>query len=70
MSLKEGIRINKFLSQCGFSSRRQAEELIKNKKVIINNKIAILGQKIYEKDVVLVNQKQIEIKHEKKILPN
>ncbi|MBR3571372.1 MAG: rRNA pseudouridine synthase [Mycoplasmataceae bacterium] len=66
MSLKEGIRINKFLSQCGFSSRRQAEELIKNKKVIINNKFAILGQKIYEKDVVLVNQKQIEIKHEKK----
>ena len=66
MSLKEGIRINKFLSQCGFSSRRQAEELIKNKKVIINNKIAILGQKIYEKDIVLVNQKQIEIKQEKK----
>lgn len=66
MNLKEGIRINKFLSQCGFSSRRQAEELIKNKKVIINNKIAILGQKIYEKDIVLVNQKQIEIKQEKK----
>lgn len=66
MNLKEGIRINKFLSQCGFSSRRQAEELIKNKKVIVNNKIAILGQKIYEKDIVLVNQKQIKIQQEKK----
>ena len=31
------IRLNKFISCCGFCSRRDADEFIRNKKVIVNN---------------------------------
>lgn len=56
---EKGIRINKYLSQCGIASRRVAEELIFNKKVKVNGEFAILGQKIFETDTVLVNNKPV-----------
>jgi len=34
-----GIRINKFLSQCGIGSRRKCEEYITEKRVIINGRV-------------------------------
>ncbi len=65
MNNKNGIRINKYLSQSGFSSRREAENLIKSSKVKINGEIAILGQRVFEKDIVEINNNQIFIKDEK-----
>lgn len=49
------VRINKFLSQNGIASRRHAEEMIKNGNVLINDKVATLGQKVLPSDVVKVN---------------
>lgn len=40
-----GIRINRFLSDAGFCSRRAADELIKEGRVTIDGKIASLGDK-------------------------
>lgn len=60
------IRINKYLSEIGFCSRRNAEELINQKKVTVNGELAHLGQKINEKDIVLVNGKTIKKNYEKK----
>ena len=40
------IRINRFLSDAGFCSRRAADELIKDGRVTVNGKIASLGDKI------------------------
>lgn len=41
------IRLNKFISCCGFCSRRDADEFIRNKKVIVNNVVVQeLGHKI------------------------
>ena len=42
----EPIRIQKFLSEQGVASRRQAEQFIKSKQVLVNGKIAQLGDKI------------------------
>ena len=53
------IRINKFLSQQGVASRREAENLIIAKKVLINGQIATLGQKVGPNDLIKVNGKII-----------
>jgi 23S rRNA pseudouridine2604 synthase len=55
---KIGVRINKYLALKKISTRRGADELIKNKKVFINGKLAILGSKVNEKDIVEVKEKK------------
>lgn len=60
------IRINKFISQSGICSRREADNLIKKGLVSINGKKCItLGQKIKLSDKVFIEKK--EVKREKKI---
>ncbi len=54
------IRINKFLSEVGFCSRRVADRLIEEGKVTINGKIPELGAKIEESDQVEVEGQRIE----------
>ncbi len=60
-------RINKYLSEVGFCSRRVADSLIEEGKVTINGKIPEMGTKVEEGDQVEVEGKRIEksTKHEK-----
>ena len=51
------MRINKYLALKKISTRRGADELIKEKKVFINGKLAELGSKVAEKDKVEVKGK-------------
>ena len=46
------MRLNKFLALRGFSTRRGADELIEKKKVFVNGRLAIIGQKVTESDRV------------------
>jgi 23S rRNA pseudouridine2604 synthase len=48
------MRINKYLALQKISTRRGADELVKNKKVFINGKLAVLGSKIENGDKVEV----------------
>lgn len=48
------MRINKYLALKKHSTRRGADELIKDKKVFLNGKLAVLGDKINEHDSVEV----------------
>lgn len=50
------MRINKYLAHQNYSTRRGADELIKRKKILINGKLAKLGDKITEADEVTVMQ--------------
>ncbi len=52
--IKVSVRINKYLADQKIATRRGADELIKNKKVFINGKLAELGSKILESDKVEV----------------
>ena len=54
------IRINKYLSEVGYCSRREADRLIEEGKVTINGKIPEMGAKIEEGDQVEVEGKRIE----------
>ena len=53
-------RINKYLSEVGYCSRRVADRLIKEGKVKINGEIPEIGAKVEEFDQVEVNGKRIE----------
>ena len=50
------MRINKYLAFIKISTRRGADELVKNKKVLINGKIASLGDKVNEQDKIEVKE--------------
>jgi 23S rRNA pseudouridine2604 synthase len=56
------IRINKFISETGFCSRREADKLIEQGKVILNGRVAVLGDKAGEGDEVTVNGKPLSAK--------
>lgn len=53
-------RINKFLSEVGYCSRREADKLIESGRVTINGKVPEMGTKISENDVVHVDGKPIK----------
>ena len=52
-------RINKYLSEVGFCSRRAADRLIEEGKVTINGKIPEIGSKVEEGDQVEVEGQKI-----------
>ena len=49
------IRINKYLSEIGYCSRREADKLIAAGRVTINGKVPEMGTKIAPDDVVAVD---------------
>jgi 23S rRNA pseudouridine2604 synthase len=55
MAELEKVRINKFLTQIGFCSRRAADKLIEAKRVTINGTVPELGTKISTEDLVEVD---------------
>lgn len=50
-----GKRLNKFISDTGYCSRRAADKLIADGKVRVNGAVPELGTKIHEHDSVTVN---------------
>jgi 23S rRNA pseudouridine2604 synthase len=57
-------RINKFLSEAGFCSRREADKLIEQGRVTINGSIPEMGTKIAPNDEVRVNGQLVQAKKE------
>ena len=55
-----GTRINKYLSEAGYCSRRVADRLIGEGKVTINGEIPKIGTKVEEGDQIEVKGKRIE----------
>lgn len=62
---QEKIRLNKFISDTGMCSRREADKLIEQGKVRYNGKIAELGTRVGPEDEVVVNGKLITRKKDK-----
>ena len=58
------MRIGKYISNAGYCSRREAEELIFKKKVKINNTICTHpSEKVSEKDSIKINNKIVELNY-------
>ena len=64
---ENATRINKFLSETGFCSRREADRLIEQGRVTINGKIPEMGTKVAPDDEVRVNGELVQQKNEKPI---
>ena len=62
-------RINKYLSQVGYCSRREADKLIDQGRVTVNNSVVEHGYKITQGDIIKVDSEKINnnIKIVKKI---
>ncbi|MDG2475353.1 MAG: pseudouridine synthase [Flavobacteriaceae bacterium] len=63
----EKKRINKYLSEVGFCSRRKADEYISAGRVYINDKPAVLGSKVNIEDEISVDGEIIQYKDKKKV---
>ena len=63
----ESIRLNKYLSDAGICSRRQADRLIEEKRITVNGEIAGMGMKVAPDSEVCLDGKLIK-KEEKKVL--
>lgn len=59
MSEVQGKRLNKYISETGYCSRREADKLIEQNRVQINGKVPELGTKVMPTDIVTVNGKTI-----------
>jgi len=63
-SADEQIRLNKFLSDAGYCSRREADRLVEQGAVKVNGKTAVMGQKVTINDSIMVKGKNISREEE------
>lgn len=58
----DGIQVNKYISNAGFCSRREAEKLIEQARVTINEELVMLGARVYPGDEVAVDGEKLKNK--------
>ena len=61
------IRLNKYLSEIGYCSRRAGDKLIESGRVSVNNEKANLGDRVNYTDEIKIDNKIIEKKSKRKI---
>ena len=61
------MRLNKYLSDAGICSRREADRLVQDGKVTVDGKTAVLGMQIEVGQEIWVNGKEVR-REEKKVL--
>lgn len=63
----EKTRINKYLSEAGYCSRRAADKLLEEGRIKINGEIPEMGTKVSDEDVIEVDGKPIRDPEEKHV---
>ncbi|MDA9685030.1 rRNA pseudouridine synthase [Pseudomonadota bacterium] len=56
------LRLQKYLAQAGLGSRRSCEQLIKDRKILVNGDVAELGAKVSESDEVYCEGKKVSFR--------
>lgn len=57
---EEGIQINKYISNSGFCSRREAEKLIEQARVTVNDELVMLTARVFSGDEVAIDGERIK----------
>lgn len=60
--MTEKKRLNKFISETGFCSRREADKYIEQGRVTINGQLSEVGTKVGEGDIVEIDGKSLKAK--------
>ncbi|RDC65688.1 pseudouridine synthase [Adhaeribacter pallidiroseus] len=63
----EAKRLNKFISDTGFCSRREADTLLEQGRVTVNGKIPEAGTKVTAQDKVRVDGEILRVRHEEPV---
>ena len=58
----EELRLNKYLSDIGVCSRREADRLIQAGKVLVDGKRAVMGMKVRGNEKVICDGKTVDQK--------
>lgn len=58
----QGIQINKYISNSGFCSRREADKLVEDARVTINDDIALPTSRVQTGDIVAIDGEKIKSK--------
>jgi 23S rRNA pseudouridine2604 synthase len=67
MNLEEAVRINKYLSELGYCSRRAADKLIEQGRVKVNGKVPEMGTKVMPGDEIEIDGKVISQRQQKDV---
>lgn len=59
---EDGIQINKYISNSGFCSRREAEKLIEQARVTVNGELVLVSARVYPGDEVAIDGERIKNK--------
>ena len=65
---QQGVRLNKYLAECGICSRREADRLIDSGKVQIDGRTARMGDRVAEHNEVMVQGKKVQSSNKKVVL--
>ena len=65
MEQQEGIRINKFLSEAGVCSRREADRALEAGQISIGERVAVLGDRVQENDTVYYKGRPVRREEER-----
>lgn len=68
MSLRKSTRINKYISESGLCSRREADRFVEQGNVWINGRRATTGDQVVAGDLVKVNGQEIEPQEEEDLV--
>ncbi len=68
MANTEKVRLNKYLSESGVCSRREADRLIAEGRVTVNQKPAQPGMKVSDLDTILVGETPVKGREKKVVL--
>ncbi|TMP31733.1 23S rRNA pseudouridine(2604) synthase RluF [Pseudoalteromonas rubra] len=60
--MNELKRLNKYISETGFCSRREADTLISDGRVSVNGQVAEMGLKVSDADTILIDNKPLKSK--------
>ena len=57
--MPEKVRLNKYLSEAGVCSRRQADRLLEEGRILVDGQPALMGQKVSPGQEILVDGRNI-----------
>ena len=57
---KSTLRLNKYISECGVCSRREADRMIEDGRVLVNGRPAEAGMQISDTDQVVIDGKEVK----------
>jgi len=59
VSIESSVRLNKYISDSGYCSRREADKLIDSNRVKVNGRRPELGTRVYADDLVTVDGQEV-----------